>query len=78
MNRKQQQPVGKGQYGRHASMVDPIRSIQRDPKQGHPAALKVAASRIAEDQWTLPGSCCCAGPVRDRHGRRFTTFPPWR
>ncbi|WP_418360503.1 hypothetical protein [Sphingobacterium detergens] len=20
-------------------------------------------------------TCCCAGPVRDRHGRRFTTFP---
>ncbi len=23
----------------------------------------------------LSVTCCCAGPVRDRHGRRFTTFP---
>lgn len=33
------------------------------------------AVQIAVDRRSLLGSCCCAGPVRDAHGRRFTTFP---
>ncbi|MFD2903811.1 hypothetical protein [Sphingobacterium anhuiense] len=31
--------------------------------------------RIGHHHHSLKGSCCCAGPVRDAHGRRFTTFP---
>ncbi|MCS3556202.1 MULTISPECIES: hypothetical protein [unclassified Sphingobacterium] len=35
------------------------------------------ARQIAINRRSLMGSCCCAGPVRDAHGRRFTTFPYW-
>nr|WP_315398356.1 hypothetical protein [uncultured Sphingobacterium sp.] len=35
------------------------------------------AGQIAVNRRSLLGSCCCAGPVRDAHGRRFTTFPYW-
>ncbi|WP_293924794.1 hypothetical protein [Sphingobacterium sp. UBA6320] len=33
------------------------------------------AGQIAINRRSLLGSCCCGGPVRDAHGRRFTTFP---
>ncbi|WP_447767598.1 hypothetical protein [Sphingobacterium faecium] len=33
------------------------------------------AGQIAVDRRSLLGSCCCAGPVRDAKGRRYTTFP---
>jgi len=33
------------------------------------------AEQIAVNRKSLQRSCCCAGPVRDAHGRRFTTFP---
>ncbi|ULT25736.1 hypothetical protein KUH03_01690 [Sphingobacterium sp. E70] len=32
-------------------------------------------SGSAKVKLLLSATCCCAGPVRDRHGRRFTTFP---
>jgi hypothetical protein len=31
--------------------------------------------RIGHRHQSLIGSCCCAGPVRDAHGRKFTNFP---
>ncbi|QIH35602.1 hypothetical protein [Sphingobacterium sp. DR205] len=74
----QQQSNGKGQDSRYTSETRPISSMWIDPERGHPAGLAEVAHVIAGDQWILPGSCCCAGPVRDRHGRRFTTFPPGR
>ncbi|UPZ35804.1 hypothetical protein MUB18_17010 [Sphingobacterium sp. PCS056] len=33
------------------------------------------AVQIAVERRSLLGSCCCAGPVRDAKGRRYTTFP---
>ncbi|MEN5059087.1 hypothetical protein [Sphingobacterium kitahiroshimense] len=36
------------------------------------------AGQIAVIRRSLLGSCCCAGPVRDAHGRKFTTFPAMR
>lgn len=75
---KQQQVIGKGQDGRQNSEKCPIGSMRNHPERGHPVELAEEAHVIAGDQQILPGSCCCAGPVRDRHGRRFTPFPHMR
>jgi len=72
---EQQQSNGKGQANRHISEMSPIYSAVSDPKQGHPAMLQEDVRVMAGDHRISLGNCCCAGPVRDRHGRRFTTFP---
>ncbi|WP_144243320.1 hypothetical protein [Sphingobacterium sp. ML3W] len=33
--------------------------------------------QIGQSLGSLLGSCCCAGPVHNAHGRKFTTFPYW-
>lgn len=68
----QQQKTSKGQSGKH-------------PKNGHFASSMMSygstamscgtAGQIAVNRRSLRGNCCCAGPVRDAHGRRYTTFP---
>ncbi|KKX47300.1 hypothetical protein [Sphingobacterium sp. IITKGP-BTPF85] len=68
----QQKKTSKGQSG-------------RQPKNGRYASSMMSyestamscrtAGQIMVNRRSLFGNCCCAGPVRDAHGRRFTTFP---
>ncbi|MDF2514875.1 MAG: hypothetical protein K0R59_171 [Sphingobacterium sp.] len=75
---KQTQTNGKGQGGRPTPEKCATSPMWNHPERRHSAALTEVTHALAGDQQILPGSCCCAGPVRDRHGRKFTTFPRMR
>ncbi|WP_145328468.1 hypothetical protein [Sphingobacterium siyangense] len=48
----------------------------RTPHRQWPSQLvQRKYSGLAKINLLQSTTCCCAGPVRDRHGRRFTTFP---
>lgn len=70
----QQQKTSKGQSGKQPKGRRFTSSMM---SYGSTAMSCGTAGQIAVNRRSLLGSCCCAGPVRDAHGRRFTTFPYW-
>ncbi|MEN5379078.1 hypothetical protein [Sphingobacterium kitahiroshimense] len=70
----QQQKTNKGQSGRQPKRR---RFASSTMSYGSTAMSCRTAGQIAVNRRSLRGNCCCAGPVRDEHGRRFTTFPYW-
>ncbi|MBB2951556.1 hypothetical protein [Sphingobacterium sp. JUb56] len=68
----QQQKTNKGQSGRQPKGRRFASSMM---SYGSTTMSCRTARQIAVNRRSLRGNCCCAGPVRDAHGRRFTTFP---
>ncbi|MEN5378899.1 hypothetical protein [Sphingobacterium kitahiroshimense] len=71
---KRQQTNSTGQSGRQPKGRRFASSIM---SYGPTAMSCRTAGQIAVNRRSLLGSCCCGGPVRDAHGRKFTTFPCW-
>jgi len=69
---KRQQTNSTGQSGRQPKGRRFSSSIM---SYGSTAMSCRTAGQIAINRKSLLGSCCCAGPVRDAHGRRYTLFP---
>ncbi|MEN5054534.1 hypothetical protein [Sphingobacterium kitahiroshimense] len=68
----QQQKTSTGQSGRQPKGRRFASSMM---SYGSTARSCRTARQIAVNRRSLLGSCCCAGPVRDAHGRRYTLFP---
>lgn len=68
----QQQKASKGQSGKQPKGRRFTSSMM---SYGSTAMSCGIAGQIAINRRSLRGNCCCAGPVHDAHGRRFTTFP---
>ncbi|MCW2260097.1 MULTISPECIES: hypothetical protein [Sphingobacterium] len=69
---KRQQTNSTGQSGRQPKGRRFASSMM---SYGSTAMSCRTAGQIAVNRRSLLGSCCCAGPVRDAHGRRYTLFP---
>lgn len=69
---KRQQKNSTGQSGRQPKERRFASSIM---SYGSTAMSCSTAGQIAVNRKSLLGGCCCAGPVRDAQGRKYTTFP---
>ncbi|HAF35896.1 MAG TPA: hypothetical protein DCS36_05585 [Sphingobacterium sp.] len=60
----------------HSLNEQPFAADLRTPHRQWPSQLVQGTyTGLAKIKLLRQATCCCAGPVRDRHGRRFTTFP---
>ncbi|AIM36180.1 hypothetical protein KO02_05325 [Sphingobacterium sp. ML3W] len=66
----QKQTNRKGQFGK-----PPYRIGVASASYATTAICCRMVDRIGQSLRSLLGSCCCAGPVHDAHGRKFTSFP---
>lgn len=66
----------KGQRTVHSFKDKPFATEMSTPRrQWSSHNVQENGTSSTGDHMILSATCCCAGPVRDRHGRRFTTFP---